>query len=107
MCAGWYSAALDNCPFCTMSPDRVTLENQHALAFHDAYPIGRGHTLVIQRAHVESVFDLGPAEQAGVWDLVAQVRARLAQASSPDDFTIGVNDDVRTLPQAHTHVIPR
>jgi diadenosine tetraphosphate (Ap4A) HIT family hydrolase len=93
-----------------MSPDRVILENKLAFAFGDGYPVAQGHTLVIPRSHVPSVFHLGSAEQAAVWDLVAQVRARLVQASSPDAFTIGVNDGVaagQTVPHAHVHVIPR
>jgi diadenosine tetraphosphate (Ap4A) HIT family hydrolase len=39
MHAGWYSAAVDNCPFCTISPDRISLENEQAIAFHDGYPV--------------------------------------------------------------------
>jgi diadenosine tetraphosphate (Ap4A) HIT family hydrolase len=110
MYAGWYPAALDNCPFCALSPDRITLENKYAVAFRDGYPVAQRHTLVIPRLHVTSVFDLRPAEQAAVWDLVAQARAQLADTLRPDAFTIGINDGLaagQTVPHAHIHVIPR
>jgi diadenosine tetraphosphate (Ap4A) HIT family hydrolase len=101
---------LATCLFCAISPDRVVLENEYALAFTDGYPVAQGHTLVIPRQHVASVFDLGPAEQAAVWGLVAQVRAQLAAELIPDVFTIGINDGVaagQTVPHGHFHVIPR
>jgi diadenosine tetraphosphate (Ap4A) HIT family hydrolase len=101
---------LDTCPFCTASPDRVTLENDHARAIRDGYPVAEGHTLVVPRLHVASVFDLGFAERAALWRLVSQVRTQLQGELNPDAFTIGVNDGVaagQTVPHAHIHVIPR
>jgi diadenosine tetraphosphate (Ap4A) HIT family hydrolase len=93
-------------PLCAISPDRVTLENEHALAFGDGYPVARGHTLVIPRKHVARIFDLSLLEQAaiGAWLPGARVPLR------PDAFTIGINDGVaagQTVPHAHVHVIPR
>ena len=69
-----------------------------------------GHTLVVPRRHVASVFDLAPEEYAALWALVAAVRARLAASTGADGFTIGVNDGVaagQTVGHAHVHVIPR
>jgi diadenosine tetraphosphate (Ap4A) HIT family hydrolase len=101
---------LDACPFCTVSPDRITLKNEYALAFADGYPVAQRHTLVVPRQHVASVFDLGPVEQAAVWALVSEVRAQWQDYQHPDGFTIGVNDGVaagQTVAHAHVHVIPR
>jgi diadenosine tetraphosphate (Ap4A) HIT family hydrolase len=101
---------LEPCPFCAISPDRIIMENEHALAFRDGYPVAEGHTLVVPRLHVAGVFDLGPAEQAALWRLVSQVRAQLQGELVPEGFTIGINDGVaagRTVPHAHVHVIPR
>ena len=101
---------MEPCPFCAVSPDRITLENEHALAFHDGYPVAEGHTLVVPRQHVASVFDLDAGEQAALWRLVSEVRAQLQTALHTDAFTIGINDGVaagQTVPHAHVHVIPR
>ncbi len=101
---------MDPCPFCAVSPDRITLENEHALAFRDGYPVAEGHTLVVPRQHVASVFDLGRAEQAALWRLVSKARQQLQAELNPDAFTIGVNDGVaagQTVPHAHIHLIPR
>jgi diadenosine tetraphosphate (Ap4A) HIT family hydrolase len=98
------------CPFCPVSPDRIILANEHAVAFRDGYPVAEGHTLVVPRQHVASVFDLGPADQAALWQLVGQAREQLKDELHPDAFTIGINDGVaagQTVPHAHVHVIPR
>lgn len=39
---------VDPCPFCR--PDRPTIcEGEHAIAIHDAFPVARGHALVLPR----------------------------------------------------------
>jgi len=81
-----------------------------AIAIRDAFPLSEGHTLVIPRRHVLSLFELSPDEQVDAWRLVAQVRAELAKQFSPDAFNIGLNDGAaagQTVPHAHIHVIPR
>jgi len=98
------------CPFCSLDPSREWIENEHAIAFADAYPVTDGHTLVIPRKHVASIYELNADEQAAVWSLVAQVRERLLTGMKPDAFNIGVNDGLaagQTVEHAHVHVIPR
>ena len=86
------------------------LQNDDSIAVADRYPVAEGHTLVIPRKHVASVYDLTIQEQNAVWDLVRIVRERLLGELKPDGFNIGVNDGVaagQTVPHAHVHVIPR
>jgi diadenosine tetraphosphate (Ap4A) HIT family hydrolase len=98
------------CPFCRLEANRVRLESQFAVAISDAFPVAQGHTLVIPKRHVASLFELRDDEQAAVWKLVAQVRTRLLAELHPDGFTVGVNDGAaagQTVMHAHVHVIPR
>jgi diadenosine tetraphosphate (Ap4A) HIT family hydrolase len=37
----------------------------------DAFPVARGHTLIIPRRHVASIFDLPASEQADLFALLA------------------------------------
>jgi len=61
---------LADCLFCDiiagMSPARRVHEDQHTLAFLDAHPIARGHTLVIPKRHIPLLTDIPPADWAEV-----------------------------------------
>ena len=98
------------CPFCTIEPSRAWLEIEYAIALPDAYPVAHGHTLLVPRKHVRTIYELTRPEQNDIWDLVGRVRERLITTSKPDGFNIGLNDGVaagQTVEHAHIHVIPR
>ena len=100
----------NRCPFCHLEKSRIFLENELAVAFPDAFPIAEGHTLVIPKRHVASLFDLPDDEQIALWRLVALVRGKLMAELQPDGFNIGINDGTaagQTVMHAHVHVIPR
>jgi len=97
-------------PFSPVSQDQVVLETANCVAFLDRYPVSGGHTLVVPKRVVGSLYDLSPALQAEVWDAVRQVRSILLERLHPDGFNVGVNDGRaagQTVPHAHVHVIPR
>ena len=98
------------CPFCHLEKSRILLENDFAVAFPDGFPIAEGHTLVVPKRHVASLFDLHEEEQTAIWMLVALVRGKLMDEQKPDGFNIGINDGPaagQTVMHAHVHVIPR
>ena len=98
------------CPFCHLKNSRIQLDNDSAAAFPDAFPVAEGHTLVVPKRHVASLFDLPDEEQAALWRLVALVRGNLMAELKPDGFNFGVNDGSaagQTVMHAHVHVIPR
>jgi diadenosine tetraphosphate (Ap4A) HIT family hydrolase len=100
----------EKCPFCEPDEDRVWLENSVGLVLWDAFPVTRGHTLVVPRRHVDSIYELTADEQSAMWGLVADARQRLTADLHPDGFNIGVNDGPeagQTVTHAHVHVIPR
>jgi diadenosine tetraphosphate (Ap4A) HIT family hydrolase len=72
--------------------------------------VADGHTLIVPRRHVGSVYGLSAVEQEAIWTLVARVREELLTRLAPDGFNIGLNDGLaagQTVPHAHVHVIPR
>ena len=98
------------CPFCRLEMNRIRAESEFAVAFLDGFPITQGHSLVIPKRHVASMFELSDEEQAAMWKLVAQVRDSLVNELQSDGFNIGLNDGAsagQTVMHAHVHIIPR
>ena len=99
-----------NCPFCNVEATKILLENEVGIALRDAFPVTEGHTIVITKRHVTSLFDLDADEQAALWQLAAEIRARLVEEFHPAGFNVSVNDGRaagQTVMHAHIHVIPR
>ena len=97
-----------NCPFCSVEVEK-TMVSEFAFVIRDSYPVSINHSLVIPKRHVKSIFDLGAAEQAEIWRMVAEVRNELISLGA-DAVNIGVNDGAKagqTIDHAHVHVIPR
>jgi diadenosine tetraphosphate (Ap4A) HIT family hydrolase len=98
------------CPFCNPEADLIFSQSSAAIALPDAFPVAAGHTLVVPRQDVASIFYLSESGQAQLWQLVAQVRSSLAEQFSPDVFNIGINDGKaagQTIRHAHIHIITR
>jgi diadenosine tetraphosphate (Ap4A) HIT family hydrolase len=100
----------NQCPFCHLEQSRVRWHNEFAAAIPNGYPVADGHTLVVPKRHVASLFDLPEEQQDATWRLVALVRAKLMAQLKLDGFNIGVNDGPvagQTILHAHVHIIPR
>lgn len=76
----------------------------------DAYPVSRGHALIIPRRHVDNYFDLKHVEKRDVWNMVELVKSLLDYIYKPSGYNIGIiiaRDAGQTVPHAHVHLIPR
>ncbi len=51
------------CPFCSLDESRIVLANTFAIAIFDGFPISPGHTLIIPKRHIASLFDAPRDEQ--------------------------------------------
>ena len=97
------------CIFCFL--DRPILaESDLALAFADAYPISPGHTLIVPKRHVRTIFDTSPEEYAACFALAREVRDLLQARHQAQGFNLGANCEVaggQSVWHAHLHLIPR
>jgi diadenosine tetraphosphate (Ap4A) HIT family hydrolase len=100
-----------DCPFCArLAGGEVTLWEDLAAAFPDAFPVNPGHSLVVPRRHVSNFFQLTAQEQGAVWRLVAATKERLDRERAPAGYNVGINVGAaggQTVWHAHVHVIPR
>ena len=108
-----FSMARDDCLFCrisTKSSERVVYSNDSFLVIKDLAPVSKGHSLVIIKEHVVSLFDLDPTQMQNLLDALKQTKLFLDKEFSPDAYNVGVNDGRaagRTKDHLHVHVIPR
>ena len=98
------------CPFCTVPVQRIVRDSDHAFVIRDGYPVSPGHTLVIARRHVGSLFELTEVEQADLLVVLGAAKKHLDAEFRPDAYNIGVNDGAaagQTVAHLHIHLIPR
>jgi len=98
-----------DCIFC--HPDRsVLVESELSLAFFDRFPVSKGHSLIVPRRHVVSIWELTAVEYADAFNLVRRVKDILQERFAPQGFNVGVNcGEVagQSVWHAHIHLIPR
>lgn len=98
------------CPFCDIDDARLVHADAHAFVIRDGFPISPGHTLVIPRRHMGSLFEASADERSSMLTLLDRARDRLVAELSPAGFNIGINDGPaagQTVPHLHIHLIPR
>jgi len=79
-------------------------ENDRAIAFLDIRPLTVGHTLVVPKTEVDSVFDLDDQDYAALFDLVRSVAE--AQKQEIPCNRVGLSILGFEVPHAHVHVVP-
>jgi histidine triad (HIT) family protein len=101
-----------NCLFCRIVsgglPAVVVFEDQHSLAFLDHRPLFPGHTLLVPRAHYETLADL-PVKQVGPLFENAQLLSRAVESAMEAEGTfVAMNNRVsQSVPHLHIHIVPR
>lgn len=98
------------CTFCSLDPKRILATNKHAVAVLDGFPVSPGHTLIIPKRHIITLFETTTEELIALLNLLFDARKQLIKKQNPDGFNIGVNDGVaagQTVMHLHIHLIPR
>lgn len=100
------------CVFCAIvageEPAHVVLDDEAAVAFLDRRPLFHGHTLLVPRAHFETLVDL-PAELVAPLFSRAQLLAgAMETALGARGSFVALNNRVsQSVPHLHVHVVPR
>lgn len=98
------------CPFCNIDKHRVVIENELAFVIRDSYPVSPGHTLILPKRHLASLWQTTTEEQLALWQLLSQAKVQLDEEYQPAGYNIGINDGVQagqTILHLHIHLIPR
>ena len=86
----------------------VVAETADTVAFLDRSPLFRGHTLVVPRAHVETLRALPDALLAPYLADLRRVAAAVQDGLGADGTFVAQNNVVsQSVPHLHFHVVPR
>ncbi|OEU92305.1 HIT family hydrolase [Streptomyces abyssalis] len=84
------------------------LDAEDAVAFLDARPLFPGHTLVVPRAHHETLTDLPVPDVGPFFTQVRRVTAAVETGMEAAGSFVAANNRVsQSVPHFHVHVVPR
>ena len=101
-----------DCIFCKIAnkeiPSRIISETENSIAFLDAFPVSRGHTLVIPKNHYEKVQDMTDIDNNDLFDTVHKVISKVDKLTGSTLLAIhNGKDSGQEIPHVHVHLIPR
>ena len=87
---------------------RIITETENSIAFLDAFPVSRGHTLVIPKNHYEKVQDMTDIDNNDLFDTVHDVISKVDKLTGSTLLAIhNGKDSGQEIPHVHVHLIPR
>jgi histidine triad (HIT) family protein len=99
-----------SCVFCDIVAGKlsasVVARDDGAIAFLDAKPLFKGHTLVVPTSHVVTLPEL--ADVAPLFSLAQRISRALPDALGAQGSFVAINNIVsQSVPHLHVHVVPR
>ena len=104
--------AADPCVFCVIIagtvPASIVYADDEHVAFLDRRPLFEGHTLLVPRAHVETLADLPPEAVGPFFALTQRLSVAVPRAMAAAGTFVAMNNVVsQSVPHLHCHVVPR
>ena len=101
-----------DCIFCKIVkgeiPAKIIAETKSSLAFMDAFPLTKGHSLVIPKSHYEKVQDMTLDDNADLFETVHRVIAKIDKLTNATLVAIhNGKKSGQEIPHVHVHLIPR
>ncbi len=101
-----------DCIFCKIVngeiPAKVIDETEKSLAFLDAFPLTKGHSIVIPKNLYEKMQEIPPEENAELFETVRRVLSRVDKLTNATLVALhNGKDSGQEVPHVHIHLIPR
>ena len=101
-----------DCIFCKIAKkeisSKIIAETKKSIAFLDAFPLSRGHTLVIPKCHYEKVQDMTDMDSTDLFNTVHKVISKVDKLTGATLLAIhNGKDSGQEIPHVHVHLIPR
>ena len=103
-----------DCIFCSIVdgeiPSHTVYEDEQVVAFLDANPLARGHTLVIPKAHTPQLQELDDGLAAHLHEVLHGLVGTVEDAVDAGGSNVGLNNGPvsgQEIPHVHYHIVPR
>ena len=101
-----------DCIFCKIIskeiPAKILYEDDYSMSFLDAFPVAKGHTLVIPKKHFEKIQDM-PSDLNK--KLFTSVHKMISKVDALEGSTLVAvhngKESGQEVPHVHVHLIPR
>jgi histidine triad (HIT) family protein len=102
----------DRCLFCAIAAGEEgaaqVWSDDDFVAFLDARPVFKGHTLLVPRSHVVTLPDLPAALRDGFLTAAQRLATAMVDGLGAQGSFVAVNNTVsQSVPHLHLHVVPR
>jgi histidine triad (HIT) family protein len=103
---------VSGCRFCAIvagdEDGHIVFEDDASLAFLDHRPLFAGHSLLVPRQHLETIWDLPDDLVARLFSNARLLSAAVRSAMKAQGAFVAVNNVVsQSVPHLHVHVVPR
>ena len=101
-----------DCIFCKIVskeiPTKILYEDEDTIAFLDAFPVAKGHTLVIPKQHYAKIQDLPSEINEKLFNTVHKLIPKVDSLQGSTLVAIhNGKDSGQEIPHVHVHLIPR
>jgi len=101
-----------DCIFCKIAskeiPAKILVETESCIGFLDAFPLTKGHVLVIPKNHYEKLQDLPTEINTQVFSTVHSLISKVDSLTGATLLAIhNGKDSGQEIPHVHVHLIPR
>ena len=101
-----------DCIFCKIIskqiPAKILSETTNSICFMDAFPLTKGHVLVIPKKHHPKIQELNTDENSDLFSLVHNMVSRVDGITGSTLIAIHNGEDAgQEVPHVHVHLVPR
>ena len=101
-----------DCIFCKIVskeiPTKILYEDEYTIVFLDAFPVAKGHTLVIPKQHYAKIQDLSSEINEKLFNTMHKLIPKVDSLQGSTLVAIhNGKDSGQEIPHVHVHLIPR
>lgn len=101
-----------DCIFCKIIsgeiPAKILKETSYSISFLDAFPLAKGHVLVIPKNHRQKIQDMSEKENSDLFFLVHSMISKVDSIAGSTLLAVHNGQDAgQEIPHVHVHLVPR